>query len=292
MFQRNIVRLFIIQGFLLSGIMSAQEKVKIIDPTMNRLFIMPTGNILPKGTLSISFTDVTYFNIGYTPTDFLQANFSGLIPIPDLVENKPVNKNLSLAVKSEILRDIWLIQGVSVGGEVIYSGIKKEEPFYFDEQLNKTISYYDGIYDEIFQINYYRNTPLLGSINLAFSMGSNEFQIHANLVKLFFPNETPRFSYGWDFDYYEEYHLPSLPFLSYIQFGFEYDISWLQTKRGMKLISEIFYNKLNPDYNMLMSGFRFYGSTVSVDIAIAYVGNEYGRGYEGILPIISFNLFY
>ncbi|TAK53614.1 MAG: hypothetical protein EPO24_14155 [Bacteroidetes bacterium] len=237
----------------------------VTDPSSNKLFFMPTGHITGEGDVSITSVNVLFLDVAYTPINFLQFDVACVLPIFDLVENKEHDKFYSLGMKVQLIKDFSIVQGIAIGGDVVLTGSKEQKM-----TPNGPLSDYQGNFDDLFSIHYLRTHPFVGSFNVVASFGASSFQIHGNAAHILYSTEYPYDRYSWyDFEYLRSnYSPPPEPLITYFQIGIEYEFLMNTKGIGYKFIAETFFNNTKNASNFMTTGFRLYGRSASLDIAL------------------------
>ena len=127
-----------------------------IDPVRNRLFWMSTGQTMPQKKFSVGSYEVFLAQAGYGATEFLQFNFSWVLPIFGTSDTY-----WSVGTKLRLLPASGFFQGVAAGADF-------------------------GFFSRIFDISSTSPSEHLTSVNIAGSVGTEVFKCHVSVAQLQF----------------------------------------------------------------------------------------------------------
>ncbi|TAK53615.1 MAG: hypothetical protein EPO24_14160 [Bacteroidetes bacterium] len=261
---------------------SGTTLTQVTDPLQNRLFIMPTGKILEEGRVTLTTIDVFLLQAFYSPTDYLQINVGGVLPVHHFVSGYESESYFSYGTKFQLLRQSGLFQGLSLGADVSYYG-KRRAPYTTSYGNAPDGDYYSGAFDNIMNNLILRANSLVASFNVAASIEFDALQAHCNIDQLYF-------QFAPMIDPIDE----TLPMPSFFQVGFAYDLGTIQRHTGLKFIAEALLSNQNPkgpiELSALCPGMRIYSKSLVLDIAIL-VEKEAEMNYRIHYPYIGLNFF-
>ncbi len=254
------------------------------DPLPNRLFIMPTGNILPSGAVTLSSVDLAVVSAAYSPRDYLQLNLSSILPFiswADMHSGDNVLEALdwSLGTKLRVIENVGFVQAVACGADIAHVGRKNSGLIF--EDYSPPDYYYSPWFDEMLGLDMVRTSPWVGSVNVALSVGVDWVSGHANIGKVF---------YSWD-DTYSSTHTSILP--SYMQLGTACTV--IASKRiGVSIMAESFSTSSTSGREMtlkfVLAGFRFSIRSFVLDVAWPIeIESDFLKRATIDYPFFSFN---
>ncbi len=253
----------------------------VTDPLKNRLFLMPTGQIMDEGRFSITNIDILLLHLSYSPLSYLQLDATGLA-YPAFYE-KDKDINASFGVKLQIVKPTGFLKGIALGVDVGYFGQQRQHYCWYDDA--PPFTYYEGVFDDLIPTGFLRTSPFVTSTIIATSFECSKLQAHINIGQFFFEHRND----NGEVDNF-------MPFPSYLQFGIVYDFGNSSNKSHVKLIGEYYITKFHPDEGIstgfILTGFRFYGKNTVIDIAVRV--NPASRHYNSDippLPYLGFNFF-
>jgi hypothetical protein len=85
----------------------------VLDPAANRLFMMSTGKISEPHRFSVGLFDFLVLQTGYSPTDFLQFNLSGMF---DYWQARVFY--WSVGAKAQLFQSSGFVHGIAVGADI------------------------------------------------------------------------------------------------------------------------------------------------------------------------------
>lgn len=252
-----------------SGITFGQETndVSISDPARNRLFFMPTGWIMPRGTVSVDFVEVVFPQMNYAPTDFMQLSLLWLAPLT-AATSKNNQSNLILGAKFQFISDYGLIRAFSMSVDFANVGWKTRSSF-----CDECTEYYDSGFDDSFDI-YGRTTPNIFSLNSTVSVGNEAIEAHMSVAQL---RHSGTFS----------------PIPTYFQAGIDFVVLTINNDTALKLLIESYFSntRKNFEFGMAGIGVRHFNRKSSVDFGWAFGIDRYNNGSVNKIVFAPYPLF-
>ena len=232
------------------------EQFTISDPARNRLFVMSTGQIIPRGKFAISDYEIIVLGLGYAPTDFLQFNFV-MFPPWFLLSRGGDEAFWIAGTKVQLIPPSNLFQGVSLGVDYIYNSLAPN-----------TGAHPAG---DIFTGSSTAERWI--SANVAGSIGTQSVKGHVN------------FAHIWR---------TQTETTSYVQVGAEFCFSSVTNNEGSKVMAETWFasdGNESIQLSTLILGVRKFSDDLTIEIGWPFYRNEEKplRAYP--IPYASINIF-
>lgn len=126
----------------------------VIDQAQYKLFTMSTGQLMPKGTISIGTSELFLYQLCYSPYENIQLNITSSFPISRGI------KYYTVGGRVVIIQPYDLFQGISMGAEY-----------------------------GIFSVRSNITSPQIGFINFGTSIGSESMKCHIGILHTYFESD-------------------------------------------------------------------------------------------------------
>jgi|GEM_PF-4704107 len=240
---------------------SAVNGQELSDPLKNRLFVMPTGEIIDKGSFVIATMDMVAIEAAYAPTSYLEISTIMFNPFMLLFDDTRRDFSGSFGGKLQIMQPNGLLHGTSIGVNLLWLPTGRDYHYYENDFV-----FYSNWYDKLFNIYPPRTSAYSILANVSSSFGNSNVQGHASYGQLYYFREDRGFP------------IAQRSISNYAQFGLSAGGNLSQTW-GLKIMTELFFSSPFDKYATrgLIVGFRIYRPVFAFDVGIPL-------GFEGVLP--------